>query len=223
MWNSGWDKLFDSKEWGKYPPEELIRFIARNFYKKKDRSLIKILEIGCGTGANIWFLSREGFSAYGIDGSIIAISKAKERLNNENLKYNLVKADATNIPYKNDFFDAVIDIECVYANNLESTKKIINEVYRVLKNNGYFFSKTFMTGMSGSETGTRLNGEKNTFLEMKDSPLHNQYGLIRLTSEEEISKIYGKFQKVNWDYTYRTDNNMKDKIGEWLITCSKFK
>ena len=80
-----------------------------------------------------------------------------------------------------------------------------------------------MTGMSGSETGTRLNGEKNTFLKMKDSPLHNQYGLIRLTSEEEISKIYGKFQKVTWDYTYRTDNNMKDKIGEWLITCSKVK
>ncbi len=223
MWNKGWDNLFDAQEWGKYPSEELIRFIARKFYKKNDKSSVKILEIGCGTGANIWYLAREGFSAYGLDGSKVALTKAEERLNSENLKFKLIHSDAIKIPFSNNFFDAVIDIECIYANNLESTSKIINEVYRVLKNNGYFFSKTFMTGMSGSDSGIRLEGEENTFLKIDNSPLHNQYGIIRLTSEEEIPKIYGKFQNLNWDYIYRTDNNKKDKIGEWLITCSKVK
>src|SRR3989338_32841 len=28
MWNSGWDKIFEANEWGKYPPEELVRFVA---------------------------------------------------------------------------------------------------------------------------------------------------------------------------------------------------
>lgn len=36
-WNKVWDNIFKNKEWGKYPNEELIRFIARNFYKVKDR------------------------------------------------------------------------------------------------------------------------------------------------------------------------------------------
>ena len=56
------------------------------------------------------------------------------------------------------------------------------------------FSKTFMAECLVLKL-VLVKWRKNTFLEMKDS-LHNQYGLIRLTSEEEISKIYGKFQKV---------------------------
>ena len=34
MWDKGWDKIFSTAEWGKYPGEELIRFIARNFFSR---------------------------------------------------------------------------------------------------------------------------------------------------------------------------------------------
>ena len=71
MWDKGWDKIFSTQEWGKYPGEELIRFIARNFYAAPNRKDIRILEVGCGTGANLWFLAKEGFNAFGIDGSQI--------------------------------------------------------------------------------------------------------------------------------------------------------
>lgn len=57
-----WNSVFKNQEWGKYPSEDLIRFIARNFYSIKNRLDVKVLEIGCGPGANIWFLAREGFS-----------------------------------------------------------------------------------------------------------------------------------------------------------------
>jgi 2-polyprenyl-3-methyl-5-hydroxy-6-metoxy-1,4-benzoquinol methylase len=72
-WNSGWDDIFRKHEWGKYPSENLVRYVGRNFYTVKDRSAITILEVGCGTGANLWYLAREGFSVYGIDGSNVAI------------------------------------------------------------------------------------------------------------------------------------------------------
>ena len=55
MWDKGWDKLFSNNEWGKYPGEELIRFIARNYYGVSDRSKVNILEVGCGVGANLWY------------------------------------------------------------------------------------------------------------------------------------------------------------------------
>ena len=80
MWNSGWDKIFKDNEWGKYPCEELIRFISRKFHVSKNRKIIKILEVGCGAGANIWFLSREGFDVYGVDGSKYALKKAQKLL-----------------------------------------------------------------------------------------------------------------------------------------------
>ncbi|EAI6148112.1 SAM-dependent methyltransferase, partial [Campylobacter jejuni] len=33
-----WEQIFSKKEWGKYPSENVIRFIARNFYNVQDRS-----------------------------------------------------------------------------------------------------------------------------------------------------------------------------------------
>ncbi len=72
-WDPVWEDIYASREWGKYPPEELIRFIARTFYAVPDRKAIRILDLGCGSGAATWYVAREGFSAFGIDGSPSAI------------------------------------------------------------------------------------------------------------------------------------------------------
>jgi len=53
-WDTTWERVFQKQEWGKYPCEELIRFIAKNFYNVADRSKIKILEIGFGSGGGIY-------------------------------------------------------------------------------------------------------------------------------------------------------------------------
>jgi 2-polyprenyl-3-methyl-5-hydroxy-6-metoxy-1,4-benzoquinol methylase len=78
-WNPIWENIFLAQNWGKYPEESLIQFIARNFYET-DRRGIRILEIGCGPGANIWYLSRENFNVYGIDRNKTAINIAKRRI-----------------------------------------------------------------------------------------------------------------------------------------------
>src|SRR5664280_2125454 len=83
-----WDKLFGARAWGQYPSEELIRFVARNFFKVSDRRAVRILEIGCGPGANIWFMAREGYSASAIDGSATAIKQLTARLVRENIVYD---------------------------------------------------------------------------------------------------------------------------------------
>ena len=44
-----WEKTHSTQEWGRYPSETVIRFIARNYYKT-EREKIKILDFGCGAG-----------------------------------------------------------------------------------------------------------------------------------------------------------------------------
>ena len=136
-WDSIWDKIFAENEWGKYPSENLIQFIARNYYKSQ-RDKINILEIGCGPGANIWYLSREGFKAFGIDGSKIAISKAINRIKKEGLTAELEVGDVEKLPYDNNYFDTVIDNECLFANTYKSSEKINSEIKRVMKVGGFF-------------------------------------------------------------------------------------
>lgn len=220
VWGKVWEEIFKSQEWGKYPNEELIRFVARNFYKAKDRKTIKILEVGCGPGANLWYLAREGFCVYGMDGSITAIKKAKNRLNDEVKDWcvDLIVRDIVNIPFDEQFFDAVVDVECLYCNSIENLDKILNEINRVLKPKGMFFSLTFAKGCWGDETGEKVG--YNAYY-VSEGPMKGQ-GYTRMTSREDIKNIYEKnFKIISLYQTIRCFPDIDKKIKEWVIECQK--
>lgn len=221
MWNSGWDEIFRKNEWGAYPPEEVVRFVARNFYKKPKRETIQFLEVGCGPGANLIYLAREGFKAIGLDGSQVALSRAEERLSEQGLTAALHLGDAMDLPFKNASFDCVLDVECIYANTLADSHRILAEVHRVLKPGGLLFSKAFMVGTYGDGQGPKLSGEPNTYTEIAEGGFHQGYGVIRLTSEEEIAEIYGLFDHIEYEYIIRSVMNRQHEIKEWIITCRK--
>ena len=44
-----WENIHATQEWGKYPSEQVIRFVARNYYRK-ERHSIKMLDFGVGGG-----------------------------------------------------------------------------------------------------------------------------------------------------------------------------
>lgn len=215
-WDPVWEKIFNEQEWGKYPSESLIQFVARNFYKS-ERPKIKILEVGCGTGANIWYISREGFDVYGIDGSVTAVEKARERIENEKLKAELIIGDIVKLPYENSFFDVVIDNECLYANTLDSTLSIIKEISRVLKPEGKFYSRTFSDKMYIGKSQKSI--AYNEFTNISDGPLANK-GFVRLTSEKDIEIIYGSaFEVLSVDTLKHTSYNRSLFTSEWVIVC----
>ena len=221
MWNAGWDDIFASNEWGRYPPEELVRFVARNFYRAPDRSQVRFLEIGCGPGANLWYLAREGFSAHGLDGSGVALERARTRFAAEGLEVELSQGDAVALPYADGYFDCVLDIECIYANDLRESARIIAEARRVLKPGGLFFSKTFMVGTHGDGRGQRLAGEPHTYVKLDEGALHSGYGIIRFTAEVDIAALYTGFASLEYDYLIRSDKGRHHEVREWLITCRK--
>ena len=215
-----WEKIFSENEWGKYPPEELIRFVAKNYYSVNDRSKIKFLEIGCGPGANMWYLAREKFSVYGIDGSSSAIANCNSRLNNEvpNWKGNIMVGDVISLPYDDDYFDAFIDIECLSCNNFENSKLVLNEGFRTLKKGGLLFSKSFSVDSWGYNTGKEVG--KNTFF-CSEGPT-TEKGLCRFLAEKDIYELYGSlFKNILIDKVSRTANNMKNTIIEWIIQAEK--
>ena len=127
-----WEKIHKERDWGRYPSEELVRFIGKNFFKydKETRKNIKILELGTGQGANVWFLLREGFNVYGIDISQSAIRKMQDRLIKDGFKLddfnNRFKVgDIRNIPFKDSYFDIVIDVATTSYVSCSDHKKCI--------------------------------------------------------------------------------------------------
>ena len=217
-WDQTWETVFQKQEWGKYPGEDVIQFVARNFYSKKDRSSVALLEIGCGPGSNIWYLSREGFSAYGIDGSETAIARAKERLEKEHLHANLVVGDISKLHYRENYFDAVLDVECLCCNSSVDTRGILSEIARVLKPKGLLFSRSFSDQMYVGK-GNMAAGE-NEFKHISDGPLQGK-GFVRLMSRKDIDALYREgFDIKTIDLRESTRDNGAVKISEWVIVAS---
>lgn len=130
--DSIWEKIHSSQQWGKYPSEFVIRFMARNYYDKTKKEL-KVLDFGCGAGNHTWYLAKEGFSVYAFDGSESAVKKVQIRLEEEGMHAHLRVADALELGYPDNFFDCVIDNVTIYANILQNIQRMYSEIFRILK------------------------------------------------------------------------------------------
>ena len=100
----------------------------------------RILDLGCGTGRHVVYLSRQGFEVYGFDVSQKALSMTNEWLNEENLKANICEHRMEHpFPYEDNFFDAVISTQVIHHNMMKDIRKTIKEIERVLRLGGILF------------------------------------------------------------------------------------
>ena len=98
---------------------------------------LKVLEVGSGRGGGTSFISRyyNPSTITGLDYSASAI-KLSKKLHGNISNINFVKGDAESLPFDDNSFDAVINVESSHCyGNMES---FVSEVYRVLKKGGHF-------------------------------------------------------------------------------------
>ncbi len=69
------------------------------------------LDLGCGTGANVVHLGDQGFEAWGVDFSEVAIRRAEERARTSGVEANFIVGDLTaaSIPGLHGRFDFLTD------------------------------------------------------------------------------------------------------------------
>jgi SAM-dependent methyltransferase len=180
-----------------YPNEELLRFMGRNLFNLPldKRANIKILEIGSGSCSNLWMISREGFSAYGIDISLQAVELGRKMLDKWCLDGNTAElkvASMTDLPYPNQCFDIVVDVFSSYCLNEDEFKICLSEVRRVLKDEGRFFSYT-----PGKKSDAFLNHKPSNMIDAstlsgisrKGSPFYGNNYPSRFIHPEEYRKL----------------------------------
>ena len=222
-WDSIWEDVFSSRSFGMYPQEELIRFVARNFYSR-ERSEVKILEIGTGPGANVWFCAREGFQVYGVDGSETAVRQAVERLDDEipGWQGEIKCGDFSKpLPWPEATFDAVIDSEAVCCNSHDDAVRSYAEARRVLKVGGKLFVRTFTDRCVGFGTGEKLG--HNAFA-VAEGPISG-HGFCRFSSRSDLDELLEGFALDAIDILRMTVDGQSGAVGgaleEWLINASK--
>ena len=217
-WDPVWEDVFLSQEWGRYPPEYVIRFVARRFYKSPDRKAIKILDLGCGTGACSWYMAREGFSVAGIDGSPTAVQRGLDRLRSEGLEADLRVGDYMNLPWPDATFDAAIDNVSLYCNRFAQCQRACDEVFRVLKPGGHFQSSNFSDNTWGFGLGKEV--EENGFTDIPVGPLQGK-GFALFMSRRQIDMLYSRFADVTIDRASRTVDGSHNMLDLWIAESRK--
>lgn len=116
--------------------EHFIRYIfARQFVKDK-----VVLDAACGEGYGSNILSIDSKEVYGIDISDEAIEEANKKYNDKNIKY--IKSDIAKMVFEDKKFDIVISFETIEHINETLQERFLEEVKRVLKNDGILIIST---------------------------------------------------------------------------------
>jgi SAM-dependent methyltransferase len=128
----------------RYPNEELLRFVGRNYFHLpiEQRKSIRVLEVGCGSGANLWMLAKEGFEVHGVDLSSAGIGLCVQMLGSWGAQGNLKVGDMTKLEYPDKYFDVIVDVFSSYCLDERCFSQFMNQVERLLKPAGKFFSYT---------------------------------------------------------------------------------
>ena len=179
----------------RYPNEELCRFMGRNYFQRdisfEERKNIKILELGCGSCANIWMLAKEGFDVYGCDLSEGGIEVGRKVLNNWGVKANLTVCDMMNTTYECSFFDIVLDIWATCYLTREGYRDLLKEIVRILKHTGVFFSYHPSKGSDiylRSIPENRIDADTLRSYEDEQSPFSGDLP-FRFMSREDVQQL----------------------------------
>lgn len=194
-----WDRIHKEREWGHYPNEQVVRWVKKNF---KDTDT-KFLDIGCGQGATTEFLIKEGFSVAAIDGSEEATSKMCTHITthlNHYSKLDIYTRDFTNTKFKDNVFDAAIDVVSICHN--KNVVEIFIEILRVLKPGGRLFSML-----------PRFDTWKGPFKEFKEMTFFSQYTIDQC--------LAGKADYQSGTYDVMFPEEQGNILKFWLVDAVK--
>lgn len=186
-----WDDTYkEGKHASVWPWSDLVSFVYR--YSKPDTQPFKVLEIGCGAGANISFFKALGVEYFAVEGSAAAVTKLHDTY--PELKENIRTADFTNaIPF-DDTFDLVVDRASLTHNSTAAIKRSIRLITDKLKPNGVFIGidwfstahSDYNEGVVAEDVFTKTNLINGQFVGLGRVHFSNAAHLQELFSNYEI-------------------------------------
>ena len=189
------DYFKEDRYWKEHINDKLEEDIWISDYKSFLKNEGKCLDLGCGIGQFSKVLMDYGYEVISADISKLALNKVKE------FNKNIVQLDMRkNMPFNDEEFDLVFaNLSIHYFSNKE-TVNLINEIKRILKNDGLFI------GSVNSLKG--LEKIKDTAKELEKHYYLNKERYIRLFDIDDIKNYLSDFSilKIDEKQTIRFEN-----------------
>lgn len=155
---------------------------------------LKVLELGCGAGANIpYFASFDNIEYYGIEGSKSMVEKLQSAFNSKNI--HIACGDFSKTFCFDELqgdIDIIIDRSSVTHNKTEDIKAVIAQALKYLKQNGkYMAFDWFGLDSDVLKTDKKIKVDENTFV-FKNG-YYSGLGNVHFSDENHIKELFADF------------------------------
>jgi len=218
-----WESIYSrGQQLNRYPWDCVVSFLFEEASRRKcSIADMSVLELGCGTGSNLWFAAREGANVAGTDLSDSALRYAKNRFLEEQLEGRFDIAELPSLPeYEPGTFDVVIDRACLTSCPTAVSKLVLSKLNRLLSPDGRVFSTAY--GKRHDSYEEAKVGPDGRVHDISKGSLIGVGG-ISFFSESEILELFSTSWRVelllNRFDTVRI-SGQSENVEEWHVTAS---
>lgn len=191
-----WEKLYkDKKHLSVWPWSNVISLTNRHLKKKNKKN--KVLEIGCGFGANIPFFNKKNYDYYGFDLSSYAINFLKRKFPKLKKKLFVLDIEEKDIPFRG--FDLIIDRGCNPHILKKNNNLVIQRLTSSLKKNGIIIFTDLISKKTTLDKRYKIFNLDNFYSKKRIFKVFRKMKIVYMDEEKKDIYIPKKKRIVSWN------------------------
>lgn len=212
-----WDKRYQNNtHMSIWPWSDLVSLVMKH---KPQKDGFKVLELGCGAGANIPLFASLNADYYAIEGSETIAKQLCQQY--PQFKNNIIVADFTkDIP--NEKFDLIIDRASLTCNNEKSIIECLNKCHYQLVDGGKFIGVDWYStkyydykkGDEAEDVWTRTNFVDGGFANT---------GRVHFSDKNHLIGLFKNFKILNMTHKTLTQEEPNNgwELASWNFVAEK--
>lgn len=203
-----WDEIYShQKHLSIWPWTDLVSLFMRY---AKVHSQSRILELGCGAGANIPFFQNLGADYHAIEGSQVIVDQLHEKY--EHLKERIIQGNFSQPYFDGEKFDVIVDRASVTNSQSEVLENIVGLIREKLRPGGMFIGvdwySTENTQFSRGETIDQWTRIYN------DGPFAG-VGTVGFSDLHRLEKLFTGMKCLHMEHKVLEISEPEERRGEF--------
>ena len=198
-----WNDVYASgREQIKWPWSDVVSLVTRHCGNIAHKD---VLELGCGSGANIPFFVSAGANYHGIEGSHIACDELKEKYTP--FQARLACKDFTEQQPFYSKFHLIFDRGAVTHNDVVAMQSSLDIAYESLLKGGIYIGVDWFS--------TKHDGAAQSYLTGRFEGV----GTVTFLDEEQIRRLFSKFELIHLEE--KVNRSLVGQTAMWNIVGKK--
>ncbi|PIR23350.1 MAG: methyltransferase type 11 [Deltaproteobacteria bacterium CG11_big_fil_rev_8_21_14_0_20_45_16] len=214
-----WDVTYQQgSQMSVWPWSDLVSLVMR--YARPLSKEFRVLELGCGAGANIRFFRELGVQYYGIEGSSHIVEQLKKRF--PELENQLVAGDFTKELFFEGDFDLIVDRSSLTHNPTIDIRECLNMAFDKMKSGAKFIGIDWFSMEHSDRHKGRPVDDDYTYTDFSEGQFSG-IGKVHFSDAEHLKDVFKRFNILHLEQKIyqRVIPKTELKFASWNLVAEK--